>query len=411
MGVSFNQKYDIAKLVRAMGSASRLCLSKEVGIALPTVSTLVRDLMKRGLICEHGFGESAGGRKPARLKLSPDYAGAIGVELTTRRISSSVVDLVGNIRANQVRPMPDDDSVSSILENLFALIGGLINQIGELPLRGIGIGISGLVDRAGRVSRELPEAEGWKDVKLAEIIEQRFGLPTTLLNAVHSATLGEWRFGQWRDGRNMVYLHMGRGISLGLIADGKLYQGATGNAGEFGHNVIREGGPICYCGNRGCLEGLASPKAIVEQCKEAVAKGVRSQLAQCDPEALSLDDVLAAAEAGDRLGANAVEEAGRDIGGALSNLVNVYNPDVLMFGGLLARGPNALTRSIERSFRARVLPLLRDETRVAVSRLGDEACGLGAAAMIFERMFDSPEALLGPPERKGRQGQARKEMV
>ena len=400
MGASFDQKYEIARLVREQGVTSRLDISKAIDIALPTVSTLVRDLIRRGLIREDGFGHSAGGRKPARLKLNPDFAGAVGLEISARGISGAVVDMSGAVRAREAAAKPEISERPHILDVVLNTVERLLEHNCGLPIRGIGVGVSGLVDRAGRVSREIPLSKGWKDIPLADMLEKRFGLPSTLLNAVHAGALGECRFGQGLDGRNMLFLHVGRGIAVGIIADGALYRGETGNAGEFGHSVIQADGPICFCGNRGCLESLASPQAIVSQCREALAKDVRSRLAQEDPDALTLGRVMAAAEAGDRLAVNVLDEAGQYIGGALAGLVNVLNPGVLMFGGLLAQeGHSPLTDAIERAFRGKVLPLLRDETRVKVSELGEDACAIGAAAAVFDALFDSPASLLGKRER------------
>ena len=396
MGVSFNQKLEIANLIRERGATSRLYISRQINIALPTVSTLVRDLIKRGVICENGYGESAGGRKPAHLRLNPGFAGAIGVEVSSRRITGAIADVSGTIRVADRRNSPDHYCRSEILQAIFSVVESLLSQAGDLPVKGIGLGISGLIDGAGRVSRELPLAEGWKDVPLAAVIEERFGQPVTLVNAVHAATLGEWRFSP-REGAesNMLFLHMGRGIAAGLIVAGQLYQGATGNAGEFGHSVVRPDGPICHCGARGCLESVASPKAIVEQVREAIARGVRSSITAANPAQLTLDHVLEAAQAGDRLASNVVHEAGDFIGGALASLVNVLNPHVLVMGGVLSGGPTMLSQAIERAFRSRVLPALKDETRIRHSRLGQDAGLLGAAALVFDAMFRSPKRLLG----------------
>jgi predicted NBD/HSP70 family sugar kinase len=248
----------------------------------------------------------------------------------------------------------------------------------------------------------LPLAEGWKEVPLADLTEKRYGCPTELLNLVHASTLAEVRFGVAKDVRDMVFLHIGRGIAVGLMTGGVLCRGAAGNAGEFGHTVVRDDAPLCYCGNRGCLESLASPKAIVERCCDGLSRGVRSSLATLDPEKMTLSDILSAADAGDKLSRNTVEDAGGHIGGQLANLINVLNPAVLMFGGLLAENAAVLTGSIRRAFRSRVLPLLRDATRIEMSSLREDACAMGGAALIFDRLFATPESLLGKPTRKAR---------
>ena len=407
MGVSYHQKFEIAKLVRSRGTTSRLEISQTTGIALPTVSTLVRDLIRRGVVAEDGFGQSAGGRKPAHLTVGKDYAAAVGVEVSTRRVAGMLVDNAGHIRAQESVDMPSSYDQSFVTDALFGVTDRLMRSASPTDLRGIGVGISGIVDAEGRVSRELPLASDWDDVPVARLLEDRYGRPTRLLNMVHAATLGELRFGGWPDLRDMVFLHVGRGIAVGIVCGGRLCRGATGNSGEFGHSVAHDDGPLCYCGNRGCLEVLASPQAIVQQCREGLAQGVRSRLSDVKPDALQLADVLAAATSGDRLAANAIEAAGAYIGQAMANLINVINPSVLMLGGLLVEGAAPLTESIQRSFRMRVLPLLRDTTRIEVSRLRQDACATGAAALILDDMYATPEALLGPSERRLRREAAR----
>ena len=412
MAVSEQQKFSICTHIRARRSCSRGDLAARLSAAAPTVSNLVRELIDLGLVVEDGYLQSAGGRRPAVLKLRPDYAHAMGVEVTSRGVCAVMADLAGNLRAERAALSPQPRTKDEVLDALFRTVDELVRMAEGPAAVGMGIGISGLVSRDGRVSREFPHAVGWKDVPVAQLIEQRFGMTPLMDNDVHAAALGELRFAGWHDTQNAVYLQLGRGIAVGLITGGRVHRGASGNAGEFGHIAVREDGPICYCGNRGCLETLASPPALEAQCVEALQRGVRSVLSDApdaDGTRVTIRQIFEAARANDRLACNLLEEAGRAIGTGLANLVNVYNPGLVILGGELAEDDCPLVEIIERTLRGRVLPSLRDVTRVSPAGLKERACALGAAALVFDDLFSSPGRLFAGgsgASREGRSAQA-----
>ena len=398
MAVSAKQRFWVAAHIWENGPCTRAALAKHLAAAAPTVSNLVRDMISAGLLIEGGHLKSAGGRRPALLQINPEYAQAVGVEVSSRGVCGVIANLAGRVRSERAALSQGGRSKDEVLEDLCQTIGELLERSPDCCPWGIGVGISGLVGKSGRVSREFPHAEGWKDVPVAELIEERFGVTPFMVNDVHAAALGERRFGGWLDAADAIYLQLGRGIAAGLIVDGKVYRGASGNAGELGHVAVRDDGPICYCGNRGCLETLAAPPAIEAQCAAAIQNGVRSSLAEPageDAGGLTIHDIFEAARSADRLACNLLEEAGACIGVALANLVNVHNPSVVMLGGVLAEEGCPLVDIIERSFRARVLPILRDATRLVPAGLRARACALGAAALVFDDLFSSPERLSG----------------
>ena len=385
MGISYRQKYEIVRLLLKRGAASRLDISQAIGVALPTVSTLVRDLMDRGIVCEDGFGQSAGGRKPARLALNPSFAGAIGIEVSAQRIAGLSLDLGGKVHARQEGPLPLPADRQGVLDAVFRIAETLVNGAEGAPLRGIGVGIGGVLGGEGRVSRELPFAEDWRDVPLADLIEERFGLRAVLLNDVQAAAMGEWRFGGRAQRRHLLYLHLGRSVGLGLVAEGRLCRGAAGNAGGLIH-----------------LDGQASPHAIAER--------FAATLAEEGGEAASLEmaDVLAAAQDGHTVAMQILQEAGQTLGGEAARWANALNPEAVVFGGALAEGPSILAASAQSSFREGLLPTLRGETDPEASQVGPDACAMGAAAMIFDGFFRSPEALFGAKGASARQTASRK---
>jgi len=208
---------------------------------------------------------------------------------------------------------------------------------------------------------------------------------------VQAATLAEFRYGAARGVDSFVYLHIGHGIRVGMVVDGKVFHGVHGRAGELGHVVVEEGGPICYCGNYGCLESLASPRAIVNQAREAMGKGVESSIApfaRGDASGIHIDAVLEAAADGDRLAINLLERAAAHIGRVVANLTNILDPSMFILAGKLAIREGPLVEVIERVFRRMAMPAARDTVEIRKSAFAESPCARGAATLVFDRMFE-----------------------
>jgi len=376
------QKRALIRLLYRRGRSSRRDIADFLSVSLATVSGIVRALLDEGILVEADFLASRGGRRAAVIALNPQLACAIGAEVSYRRIAAARVDLAGEILDRRVtvdlRP-EREAALRAIAEAVTALL-----PEDQRRLAGIGIGVSGIVRESDLVSRRRPGAEAWEDVPLAGWLEKRVGVRPLVLNDVSAAALGEHRFGGWDEAPNMVCLHMGPGIAAGIIARGELYRGATGNAGEIGHTAVQDNGPICYCGNRGCLETFASPDAIIRKYAEAVGRnGMHTG------RAIDITDIFDAALEGDRFACTVLEEAGNDLGRAAANLVNILNPSLMILGGDLARSRGPLVSTLKRVLESRILPALRGTVEVQISRLGEDACVLGAATAAMNRFFES----------------------
>lgn len=421
MANRYENKVRILDLIRELGEVSRPLLAEVLDINLPTISHLTKELLDTRLICGNGFEKSVGGRRAERLILNPQFATALGLELSLTGIRGVLADLGGHIldRHEGGSPVPGtpDEIVGAVLAVAEALLAKA--PASRKPV-GVGLSVAGLTDESGRVSRKFPHRENWSDVPLAQLLERRLGLPALLENDVQAATLAERRHGAARGAENMLYLHIGHGIACGIVVGGRLYTGATRNAGEFGHTIVEPQGPICYCGNYGCLESLASPSAILDRALQAIRKGVQSTVASASSgnlRAVSAESIFLAAGQGDRLASNVVTQAAEYIGLGLANLVNFFNPETVVFGGaVLARGHKVFNEAIERTFRSRVLPILQHQTRIVPSALGKDAAAVGGSMLIFEDLFDRPERLFGlangkplevPPAERGSSAKTR----
>ena len=391
------QQLGIVHYVRQNGVASRSKLCRALDLSHATVTGRVRELIALGLLTERGFEESTGGRRQAQIRLDPQYLYAIGIQVGMRGIRGAVMDFCGKMAEEQQADLPRGARSDDTIDAICNMIGALKGQLEAAKLCGVGIGISGVIREGGRVTRLFPDAEQWMDVPLADVLEERCNVRPLLIKDVQAAALAELRLGGWGDIRNLILLHLGDGIAAGIVTDRKLYLGATLNAGEIGHNIVSEGGPLCYCGNRGCLERVAAPAAIVEACREAAASGVRTRVVEeaGGIEKIAFKHITRAAETHDRLACNLLNEAGRHIGQSVASLINVFDPQLFLLGGLLVEPGGELVESIERTARSRVLPTLRNAAYVKFSRLKDSAATLGAGVMVLDKLFDRPEKLLG----------------
>jgi glucokinase len=338
--------------------------------------------------------------------LNPDFAHTLGLEVSCSYLRGARVNLLGEVVDREEAPprvpaLRAPGGREPLLEQVVEAARALLSRSPKGLVRGVGVGISGLVSAETGVSLKFPRSEKWVEVPLGRILSEELGVPAWVANDVQAATLGELRYGEGREADSFVYLHLGEGIALGLVTRGEIYQGAQGNVGELGHSIVEAGGALCYCGNYGCLESEASPAAIVRQSREAITEaGVESEvlaLAGGDPAGVSIEHVLQAAEAGDRLASNLVEKAAGYIGLSVANLVNVLSPERLILAGAMVERGGPLLEAVTRSFRSLVMPGLRNVTEWRQSSLGGGACVLGAAALVSDSLMNSYPA---PPHRE-----------
>lgn len=310
---------------------------------------------------------------------------AVGVDIGGTKIAAGVVADDGTVIAAARRPTPGDDG-GRVTDTIVETVAALEAPIEALP---IGVGAAGIVDRAGRV-RFAPNVPGWVDYPLQEELRARFDARVVVENDANAATWSEFRVGAARGAtRGAAMLTVGTGVGGGAVEAGRLIRGAEGLAAEFGHLVIAEGGPRCQCGNRGCLEALASGTAIGRTAREARDRGdvpADSPLAALDASELTGAAVTAAARNGDAAARDVLATVGRWLGVGMATVANALDPEIIVVGGggaqagelLLDPARDALDeRIIGRAYR-RIPPVVPAE-------LGEQAGLIGAALLALER--------------------------
>lgn len=232
-----------------------------------------------------------------------------------------------------------------------------------------------------------PNLPGWHDIPLKDLMQREFNLPVHLENDATVAALGEHRFGGGVGIDNLIYICVGTGIGGGIMIDGQLYHGASGSAGEIGHMTIDINGPRCNCGNSGCWETLASGAALAREAVKQIEAGAQTSIlnfADGELEKVSARRVFLAAQDGDRLANELISRTGYYLGVGLVNIVNIFNPQLILIGGGLSRMGQLLLEPATKVVRERAYELPARAVRIELARLGADAEALGAAALVLE---------------------------
>jgi glucokinase len=258
-------------------------------------------------------------------------------------------------------------------------------------LAGLGVAAAGIIDTERGIVTTSPNLPGWRNVPLKDIVAEMSGLATYLINDASAAALGEQRFGAGMGFDNIIYLTVSTGIGGGIIIGSELYSGADGCAGEVGHMTVEADGPQCHCGNFGCLEALASGWAVAKAAITRINNGEKSSIVELVDgrlENITAETVAVAARRGDQLAADIVAEAAKYLCIGLANLVNIFNPELIVIGGGLSKMGDMLLKPARKVLEERAFQLPAQTVRIVRARLGSNAGIIGAAAYVFDQQSE-----------------------
>ncbi len=373
---------------------SRAALAVATGLNKTTVSSLVQQLIDAGFVGETGVGKNITGRPGILLQLNPQAGGIIGAELGVDFISVVLTDFAARVIWRHQERTDRREHQETILRRAMANIQGAVEQARShsLSILGMALGVPGLVDGESGMLLYAPNLH-WENVPLRQMLRTRFNFPVFVDNEASIAAFGETYFGVARGLRNVLYVSAGVGIGGGLVLDGRLYPGGAGFAGEVGHMTLEPDGLLCECGNRGCWETLASQSAVFRRIHEAVAAGEMSSLARFKNgkrEHLTIPIVVRAAEDGDLVARRALTDTARYLGIGLANLVNAFNPEMIVFGGILSLAKEYIIPVIQQTISERALRWASRSTQIVIAAYGSDACVMGAVAMVYDEMLRQP---------------------
>jgi len=379
----------ILDTIRIYDSISRAEISQKTNLSPTTVSTLTEDLIKEEYIKEIGEGKSRGGRRPILLKFNSNAHFIMGVKLDAKRITLALTNLKLSI-INKARKTIKNTDENWVTRQIIDLVRRIAREssVQLEKIIGIGVGTIGMVDTEKGIVEEAINI-GWENIPLRDLIKEELdNIPVYIDNVANLAALGEKQVGIAKKAKNLVYIHLGGGIGAGIILNGEIYEGSNGSAGEIGHTTVEPNGPRCKCGNRGCLENFASGRAIASRAISGLLAGRKTlinEITEGSIDKVTAEVVAEAAKEGDEFALEIWRETAEYLGIAIANLINVYNPEMIIIGGGVAQAGNFLFEPLKRVVEERALPRATKIVKIVPSELQDDASLIGAAALAMEK--------------------------
>jgi glucokinase-like ROK family protein len=386
-GVKQLNRFRAYELLLKERLVSRPQLAEMMGLSRAGIAILVDDLIKLNLIQEAGLGDSRGGRPAVQLKFNPDAALALGACMHDFEWSIVVTNLDARVIKHEKSSISGTTPKAAI-EALARGVDTILQRVDRSRLlSGIGIGSPGLVDiRTGMVKGAYDI--GWIEVPIASMAEEATGFSVVAASRSKVGALAELRNVASRGIQNLIYITIGTGVSAGIIYHGVLFVGTNSSAGEFGHMTILPDGPLCKCGNHGCLQELVSEEAIANGARKrlkASTSGILAEKAGLHPEILTAKDVLQAAEAGDELSISVIHETAAYVAIGIGNLINLLNPELIVLGGPVVEESPLLVESIRNEVRLRAMSFPLSVTDIVSSSLGIDAGAIGASVLVLQQ--------------------------
>lgn len=372
---------------------SRAALAETTGLNKSTVSSLVNELIGLKFVREVGTIANRIGRPSVQLELNPAAGFSVSAEIGVGFISVICADFTAAVLWRHKEATNPESDQQAILSRAFAVLRQAIAVGGGLTggsrLLGIAIGVPGLVDLYTGTLLFAPNL-GWRDVPIKTHLQDAFPQTTVFVdNEANMAAIGEYFFGGARGYDEILYLSAGVGLGGAVVRGGQLLRGVTGYGSEFGHMTLYPDGLFCNCGNRGCWETGVSQSALFRSIRDALADGQTSVLGTM-LDRLTIQAVYEAAEAGDPVALAAMSQLGRELGIGIASLVNVLNPDLVLFGGMISVASKFLLPVLQSEVRRRALHWCAEAVTIAPAQHGSDACVMGGMAMIYQGILSQP---------------------
>ncbi|GGS03543.1 transcriptional regulator [Streptomyces nojiriensis] len=367
----------VVRAVRLAGSLTQAEIARATGLSAATVSNIVRELKDGGTV--EVTDTSAGGRRARSVSLSGDAGIVIGVDFGHTHLRVAVGNLAHQVLAEETEPLDVDASWADGFDRAEALVGRLIADIGVglEKVIGVGLGVPGPIDVESGTLGSTAILPGWAGINPRQELSQRLGVPVYVDNDANLGALGELVWGSGRGVKDLAYIKVASGVGAGLVINGQIYRGPGGTAGEIGHITLDESGPVCRCGNRGCLETFAAARYVLP-----LLQGTHG------PE-LTMERVVELAREGDPGCRRVITDVGRHIGSGVASLCNLLNPSRVVLGGSLAEAGELVLAPIRESVGRYAIPSAARQLSVLTGSLGGRAEVLGALALVLSEMGDS----------------------
>jgi glucokinase-like ROK family protein len=399
-----NSEKELIDLVRKNGEFSKADLMAFTDYSRTKITSCIESLLNKKILIANKITEYSGGRRSKTFSLNGKLGQVAGVDIGATSIDLGVADFSGKILARYSEPALVKDGPIKILGRACSLLEKMLKENNLKPekMNGIGIGVPGPVDFSVGTLVSPPIMPGWDRYPIIETVQQWFPSANVVVdNDVNVMALGEINQGAGRGVDNLIFVKIGTGIGSGIICEGSIYRGSSGCAGDIGHISVNKSGPLCHCGNRGCLEAVAGGPAIADRALMGAQAGKSPILLkhyETNGNQLRTEDVGDAAREGDALAIEVIRESGQFIGDVLAGLVNFYNPEMIVIGGGVRNLGNLLLSSIRQTVLNRSTSLATRDLQIVFSETGPDAGVIGAVNLAMDYIFTMSD---GSADRNG----------
>lgn len=368
----------IFKLIYQLGPITRKQLAEKTNYSSATISNHVNTLLKKSLVIETEKGFSTGGRKPVYLTVNPAKGYIISIEIEVVQVKLLLFNLKLKIEDKKIISINNNNSPEETLDKIDLLLQEIIekNSLKIEDIMGIGVAVPGLIDKKSGLLEFAPNLQ-WSKIRITDYFKNKYDVQIILENEAKAAAVGEHEF-IYPERENMVFVSVNEGIGCGIIFNGRLYRGASGNAGEFGHIIIDRNGPKCHCGNNGCWETLASENYILKAFQKLNFKS----------KIKSKNDIYELEQKDNQAVLNIFQEVGFNLGIGLVNIINSLSPDLIVLGGGIIKIKDYIDDEIVSVIKNSTLPISYNKVDLEYTKLDQLATVYGLAKIVFEKMVD-----------------------
>ncbi len=367
----------VVRAVRTAGSLTQAEIARTTGLSAATVSNIVRELKEGGTV--EVTPTSSGGRRARSVSLSGDAGVVVGVDFGHTHLRVAVGNLAQRVLAEDAEPLDVDASAAQGLDRAEQLVRRLLDDAGidAGKIIGVGLGVPGPIDVETGTLGSTAILPGWAGTNPRDELASRLSVPVHVDNDANLGALGELVWGAGRGASDLAYIKVASGVGAGLVINGQIYRGPGGTAGEIGHITLDESGPVCRCGNRGCLETFTAARYVLPLLHSAHGTD------------LTVARMVQLAREGDPGCRRVISDVGRHIGSGVANLCNLLNPRRVVLGGDLAPAGELILAPIRESVSRYAIPSAARQLEVVPGALGGRAEVLGALALVLSEMGDS----------------------
>lgn len=385
-------KRNVIEIIRKNGPINKAEIAKQADLSIPTVMKITEELSRDHLIQCIGKGESNGGKRPELLAMVPNTFYMVGVDIGRSRTIAVVINLSGEVIAERTMKTGATVPEHAFIKKVNLLIYETIemSEIPEKRILGIGIVTPGLINTERGIVNFSPDFH-WENLYILDIIQSEFHMPVYIENSNRALALAEGWFGAAKEASYYICINFGHGIGSAIMEKGSFYRGNSGSSGEIGHMTLEKDGLLCDCGNRGCLEALASGNAIAGQAVKAIRSGIKTTILEFvdnDMERIEAKEVFEAAKTGDELANKIIAQAIEYIGIGVANYINLLDPELIVFTGGMTKAGDFFTDKVKESVKKRKMRFAGNNVKLQVTQLRDNAAAIGGASIILGKFIE-----------------------